>query len=96
MCKEYVIQQSEYVDSGGEDDDDMGDGFIGEADMDDMIGVSMPEDLAVFERNEIMNAESRDQLVDKLREIKERRKDIIVDRRKGMGMDNVGNYLGQL
>ena len=90
----YVIKQSEFVDGGEEDD--MGDGFMGESEMDDMLGVAMPDDLAGFEKDAIMKAKTRDELVSKLRDIKMRRKDILVDRRKGMGMDNVGNYLNQL
>lgn len=90
----YVIKQSEFVDAGG--DDDSGDGFMGESAMDDMLGLSMPDDLAGFERNEIMNAKSREELVDKLKDIASRRKDIRADRRKGIGMDNVNNYLGNL
>lgn len=78
------------------DDSDCGDGFIGEADMDDLLGVPMPENLASFERQQIEEAQTRDELVSKLKEIASRRKDIIQDRRRGMGMDNVGNYLDTL
>lgn len=93
---EYVIKQSEYVDPGGEDDDDSGDGFMGESAMDDMLGLSMPDDLAGFEKREIMNSKSREELVSKLKDIASRRKDIRADRRKGIGMENVENYLGNL
>lgn len=93
---EYVIKQSEYVDPGSEDDDDSGDGFMGESAMDDMLGLSMPDDLAGFEKREIMNSKSRADLVSKLKDIASRRKDIRVDRRKGLGMENVENYLGNL
>lgn len=91
---DYKIEKSEYVDP--DSDDDSGDGFIGESEMDDMLGVSMPEDLASFEIKEIQNATTRDELVAKLRDIASRRRDILEDRRKGMGMDNVNNYLGNL
>lgn len=91
----YQIQQSEFVDPEG--DDDSGDGFIGEEDdLDNFLGVAMPEDLASFERKEIENAETREQLVDKLRDIRERRRDIMVDRRKGLGMETANDYLGNL
>lgn len=90
----YVIKQSEFQDEGT--DDDMGDGFMGESDMDDLLGVGMPEDLASFERKEIETARTRDELVFKLKQIAVRRKDVIFDKRKGMGMDNVGNYLDKL
>lgn len=92
--EDYKIQESEFVDPNT--DDDSGDGFIGEAAMDDMLGVSMPEDLPGFEIREIEATRTRDELVGKLREIANRRKDIIDDRRKGIGMDNVGNYLDKL
>ncbi|CAN8068195.1 unnamed protein product [Agarophyton chilense] len=92
----YVIRESEYHDPDQNSDDDSGDGFMGEAEMDDILGVSMPDDLASFEKREIMEAESREELVEKLKEIKFRRRDIIVDRRRGLGMDNVGNYLNNL
>lgn len=91
---DYKIEQSDYHDPDTEDDS--GDGFIGEPDFDDMLGVGMPEDLASFEKKEIQNTRSRDELVDKLKDIKSRRKDIRYDRRKGIGMDNVGNYLDKL
>lgn len=91
----YQIQQSEYVDPEG--DDDSGDGFVGEEDeLDNYLGVAMPEDLASFERKEIENAETREELVDKLRDIRERRRDIMVDRRKGLGMETANDYLGNL
>lgn len=93
---EYVIKQSEYVDPGSEYDDDSGDGFMGESAMDDMLGLSMPDDLAGFEKREIMNSKSRDELVTKLKDIASRRKDIRADRRRGIGMENVENYLGNL
>lgn len=92
----YVIKQSEYVDSGGDEEDDSGDGFIGESEMDDHLGLAMPDDLAGFERKEIMNSKSRAELVAKLKEIASRRKDIRSERRKGIGMENVNNYLGNL
>ncbi|KAI0567598.1 hypothetical protein FGB62_1g316 [Gracilaria domingensis] len=92
----YVIRQSEYHDPDENSDDDSGDGFMGEADMDDILGVAMPDDLASFEKREIQNTKSREELVEKLKEIKFRRRDIIVDRRKGLGMDNVNNYLNNL
>lgn len=90
----YVIRESEFRDP--DTDDDSGDGFIGEAEMDDMLGVSMPDDLASFEKREIQNSRNRDELVSKLRDIAVRRRDILEDRRKGMGMDNVDNYLNNL
>lgn len=91
----YQIKQSEFVDPEG--DDDSGDGFMGEEDdLDNFLGVAMPEDLASFERKEIENAETREQLVDKLRDIRERRRDIMVDRRKGLGMETANDYLGNL
>lgn len=94
MAEGYKIQQSEYRDPDTEDDS--GDGFIGESEMDDMLGVSMPEDLASFEVREIQNSQTRDELVDKLRNIAQRRRGILEDRRKGMGMDNAKNYLDRL
>lgn len=69
---------------------------MGEAEMDDILGVSMPDDLASFERREIQNTQTREELVEKLKEIKHRRRDIMVDRRRGIGMDNVNNYLNNL
>lgn len=94
MQSGYKIEQSEYVDPEGEDDG--GDGFVGESDMDDHLGVSMPDDLASFEIREIQNSETREELVEKLRAIKNRRKDIYVDRRKGLGIENANEYLRNL
>ena len=79
-----------------EGDDDGGDGFLGKSDMDDLLGVSMPDDLAGFERRAIMESKNREDLVEKLKGIRDRRRDVLDDRRRGMGMDNVGNYLDQL
>lgn len=91
----YQIQQSEFVDPEG--DDDSGDGFIGEEDdMDNHLGITMPDDLASFERKEIQNAATRDDLVDILRDIRDRRRDILDDRRKGLGMENANDYLRNL
>lgn len=92
----YVIRESSYRDPDENSDDDSGDGFMGEAEMDDILGVSMPDDLASFERREIANTQSREELVEKLKEIKFRRRDIMDDRRRGLGMDNVNNYLQNL
>eukprot|EP00174_Griffithsia_okiensis_P000708 GO256238.1.p1 GENE.GO256238.1~~GO256238.1.p1 ORF type:complete len:164 (+),score=35.73 GO256238.1:54-494(+) len=92
----YVIKESDYNDGGTDQSDDSGDGFIGESEMDDLLGVSMPEDLASFEIRDIQNSQTRDELVSKLRDIKQRRRGIIVDRRKGIGMDNANNYLDKL
>lgn len=92
----YVIRESNYRDPDETSDDDSGDGFMGEAEMDDILGVSMPDDLASFERREIQNTQTREELVEKLKEIKHRRRDIMVDRRRGIGMDNVNNYLNNL
>lgn len=90
----YVIQQSEFQDPGT--DDDSGDGFIGEASNDEMLGLAMPDDLAAFEREGLANSSSREDLVEKLRAIRDRRRDILDDRRKGMGIDNAENYLRNL
>lgn len=86
---------SDYHDAFG-DDDDCGDGFIGSANMDDSLGVSMPDDLASFERKEIDNCETREQLVEKLRDIQLRRRGVMDDRRRGMGLDRASNYLDNL
>lgn len=85
---------SEYQDEGG--DDDCGDGFMGEANYSESMGVEMPKELLQSELDEITNAKSRDELVDRLKIINRRKKDIRDDRRRGMGMDNVGNYLDAL
>lgn len=92
--EDYEIKQSEYSDGGTEDDS--GDGFIGEPEMDEMLGLAMPEDLASFELKALDKAKGRDELVDRLRDIANRRKDVFDDKRRGMGMDNVGNYLDRL
>lgn len=71
-------------------------GFMGEADLDESLGVSMPDDMASWERKEIDACETRDELVGKLKEMNARRADVRDDRRKGMGMDNANNYLDNL
>lgn len=93
QSEDYKIQQSEYDDGGAVED--CGDGFIGSADLDECLGVSMPDDISRFELDEINNAKNRDELVDRLKVLKRRRSAYIDERRKGMGIDNVGNYLDQ-
>lgn len=88
------IGVSEYQDEGG--DDDCGDGFMGEANFSESMGVEMPKDLMQHEVDDLFGSKSRDELVDKLKIINRRKKDIMDDRRRGMGMDNVGNYLDAL
>lgn len=94
MTEDYEIKQSEFVDA--DTDDDCGDGFIGEPDMDDLLGVAMPENLAGFEIREIQDTKNRDELVNKLKDIASRRRGIDFDRRKGLGMESVGDYLNNL
>lgn len=96
QSENYEIKKSEYQDPETGDGDDMGDGFMGESSMDDMLGISMPDDLPAFEIREIQATRNRDELVDKLKEISRRRKDIRHDRRRGMGIENVNDYLGNL
>jgi hypothetical protein len=91
---DYVIQTAECDPSGEQDDG--GDGFIGRSEMDDYIGIEMPEDLASYEKNAIANAESYEDMVDQLKVIKRRRMNVLDERRAGMGLDNVGNYLDAL
>lgn len=88
------IGLSDYDDGGSTEDS--GDGFMGSADIGEMMGVEMPKDLASFELDEINKCETRDELVDRLKIINRRKKDIRDDRRRGMGLDNVGNYLDAL
>ena len=95
MQEGYVIKTSEYEDPD-DSGDDGGDGFVGESEMDDHLGVAMPDDLASFEQREIQECETRDELVSKLRDIRDRRRDIMVDRCKGIGMENANEYLGNL
>lgn len=95
MQDDYKIEQSEFVDADSSDDDG-GDGFVGESDMDDHLGLAMPEDLASFEKRELQDTQSREELVEKLRDIRDRRRDVMVDRRRGIGMDNANEYLKNL
>lgn len=96
QSENYEIKQSEYQDPETGDGDDMGDGFMGKSDMDDMLGISMPDDLPSFEIREIQEARNRDELVSKLKEIANRRKGIRYDRRRGLGIDNANDYLKNL
>lgn len=80
-----------------EGDDDSGDGFFGKEDsMDDYMGIQLPDDLPSFDRRAINEAKTRDELVEKLTEIHQRRSTVYEDRRRGIGMDNVDNYLSNL
>eukprot|EP00177_Eucheuma_denticulatum_P002853 GFKZ01005117.1.p1 GENE.GFKZ01005117.1~~GFKZ01005117.1.p1 ORF type:complete len:141 (-),score=23.78 GFKZ01005117.1:765-1187(-) len=94
QSEDYVIQQSEYVDPEG--DDDSGDGFIGEKDMDDHLGIAMPDDLPSFDVRAINKARNRDELESALRDIHSRRRDVYEDRRRGLGMDTAEDYLKNL
>lgn len=89
-----MIKQSEYVDPEG--DDDSGDGFIGEKDMDDHLGIAMPDDLPSFDIRAINKARNRDELESTLRDIHSRRRGVYEDRRRGLGMDTAEDYLKNL
>lgn len=81
------------------DDSDSGDGFMGESDFNEAVGVPLPPDMSASELQFIKDAVDDDDRFDRLKVIAKRKNDIRLQARRDTGQPQVrqvGSYLDNL
>lgn len=81
------------------DDSDSGDGFMGESDFNEAVGVPLPPDMSASELQFIKDAVDDDDRFDRLKVVAKRKNDIRLQARRDTGQPQVrqvGSYLDNL